>query len=145
MIFSVLAVRRLTPSQVQHCCNDLESLGYMLLYFLRGSLPWQGLTATDQMQREELIMEEKRKINTEDLYEDLPQEFAVYFDYIRSLNFDEKPKYFYLRKIFRDLFVREGFDYDHVYDWTILEYLRRKELQGEIPYRREVQKGAYRG
>ena len=73
-----------------------------------------------------------------------PNVEAVYFNYIRSLNFDEKPKYFYLRKIFRDLFVREGFDYDHVYDWTILEYLR-KELQGEMPYRREVQKGAYRG
>ena len=117
----------------------------MLLYFLRGSLLWQGLTATDQTQKEELILEEKRKINTGDLCEDLPQEFAVYFDYIRSLKFDKKPKYSYLRKVFRDLFVREGFDYDHVYDWTILEYLRRKELQGEIPYRREVQKGAYPG
>lgn len=105
----------------------------MLLYFLRGSLPWQGLTATDQTQKEEIILEEKRRINTEDLCEDLPQEFAVYFDYIRFLDFD------------RDLFVREGFDYDHVYDWTILEYLRRKELQGEMPCRREVQKGAYRG
>ncbi len=96
----------------------------MLLYFLRGSLPWQGLAATDQTQKEELILEEKKRINAEDLCEGLPQQFAVYFDYIRSLNFDEKPKYSYLRKIFRDLFVREGFDYDHVYDWTILEYLR---------------------
>ena len=143
VISSVLASYRLTPSQVQHRCDDLESLGYMLLYFLRGSLLWQGLMATDQTQKEELILEEKRRINTEDLSEDLPQEFAVYFDYIRSLNFDEKPKYSYLRKIFRDLFVREGFDYDHVYDWTILEYLRRKDLQGISPCRREVQKGAY--
>ena len=63
-----------------------------------------------------------------DLCEDLTPEFAVCFDYIRSLDFDEKRKYSSLRKIFRDLFVREGFDYDHVYDWTILEYLRRKEL-----------------
>ena len=100
----------------------------MLLYFLRSSLPWQGLTATDHAQREELILEKKRNINTEDLYEDLRREFAVYFNYIRSLSLEEKPKYSYLRKIFRDLFVREGFDYDHVYDWTILEYLRRKEL-----------------
>ena len=84
----------------------------MLLYFLRGSLPWQGLTATDQTQKEELILEEKRRINTEDLCADLPQEFAVYFDYIGSLDFDEKPKYSNLRKIFRDLFVRERFDYD---------------------------------
>lgn len=57
----------------------------------------------------------------------------------------EKPKYSYLRKVFRNLFVREAFDYDHAYDWTILEYLRRKELQGEMPCRREVKKGAYRG
>ena len=145
MISSVLAAQRLTPSQGQHYCDDLKSLGYILLYFLRGSLPWQGLTTTDQMQKKELILKEKRRINTEDLCEDLPQEFAVYFDYIRSPKFDEKPKYFYLRKIFRDLFVREGFDYDHVYDWTILEYLRSKELQGQMSYRREVQKGAYRG
>ena len=88
--------------------------------------------------KEELILEEKRRIKTEDLCEDLPQEFAVYFDYIGSLNFDERPKYSYLRKIFHDLFVREGFDYDDVYNWTILEYLRRKELQGISPCRREV-------
>ena len=88
----------------------------MLLYFLLGSLPWQGLIATEQTQKEELILEEKRRINTEDLCADLPQEFAVYFDYIRSLDFDEKPKYSNLRQIFRDLFVRERFDYDHVYN-----------------------------
>ena len=83
-------------------------------------------------------MKEKRRINIEDLCEDLFQEFAVYFDYIRSLDFDKKSKYSYLCKIFRDLFVREGFDYDYVYDWTILKYLRRKELQGEMSCRGEV-------
>jgi len=88
----------------------------MLLYFLRGSLPWQGLTATDQTQMEELILKEKRRINAEDLCEGLPQQFAVYFDYIRSLDFNEKPKYSYLRRIFRNLFVCEGFDYDHIFD-----------------------------
>jgi len=119
-----LASRRLIDTQVQHRCDDLESLGYILLYFLRGSLLWQGLTATDQTRKEELILEEKRRINVEDLCEGLPQQFAVYFDYIRSLDFDKKPKYAYLRRIFRDIFVREGFDYDHVYDWTILEYMR---------------------
>ena len=96
----------------------------MLLYFLRGSLPWQGLTAADQTQKEELILNEKETINIEDLCKDLPGEFASYVDHIHSLDFNEESKYSYLRKIFRDLFVREGFDYDHVFDWTILEYLR---------------------
>ena len=89
---------------------------------------YHGRVSWPQNRRKRTNLEEKRRINTEDLCADLPQEFAVYFDYIHSLDFDEKPKYSYLRKIFRDLFVREGFDYDHVYDWTILEYLRRKEL-----------------
>ncbi|MCJ1456658.1 serine/threonine protein kinase [Mycoblastus sanguinarius] len=109
---------------VQHRCDNLESLGYMLLYFLRGSLLWQGLTAADQTQKEELILKEKETVNTKDLCEDIPGDFAAYFDYTYSLAFDEEQKYSYLRRIFRDLFVREGFYYNHVFDWTILEYLR---------------------
>ena len=112
---------------MQHRCDDLESLGYMLLYFLRGSLPWQGLKASNHEQKEELIMEKKKNISVEDLCEGLPREFAAYFNHIRSLEFDEKPKYPYLRKIFRDLFVRERFDYDNVFDWTILKYLQAVE------------------
>lgn len=49
----------------------------------------------------------------------LHQEFAIYLNYVRSLRFDDKPDYSYLRKLFRDLFVREGFQYDYVFDWTI--------------------------
>ena len=102
----------------------------MFLYFLRGSLPWQGLKAGDQTQKDELILEKKRTISTEDLCGNFPKEFETYFDYIRSLDFDETPSYSYLRKIFRNLFVREGFGCDYVFDWTFLEYLRlcRSEL-----------------
>ncbi|KAF6238265.1 hypothetical protein HO173_003545 [Letharia columbiana] len=112
---------------VQHRCDDLESLGYMLLYFIRPSLPWQGLKAANHEQREELILEKKQTISVEELCEGLPRAFAAYFDYIRSLGFDDKPKYSYLRKIFRDLFVREGFNHDNVFDWTILKYLQTTE------------------
>ncbi|KAL9630645.1 MAG: hypothetical protein Q9164_006315 [Protoblastenia rupestris] len=108
---------------LQHRCDDLESLGYIFLYFLRGSLPWQGLKASDQTQKDELILEMKKTIGTEDLCGDLPKEFRTYFDYIRSLNFDKTPAYTYLRKIFRNLFARNRFDHDHVFDWTILKYL----------------------
>ena len=45
---------------------------------------------------------------TEILCKGFPSEFAVYFQYVRSLRFDDKPDYSYLRKMFRDLFVREG-------------------------------------
>ena len=99
----------------------MESLGYMILYFLR-PLPWQGLRAASQKQKEELILEKKKTVSTKNLCDGLPQEFALYFDHIHSLDFDNQPNYFYLRKIFRDLFIREGFGFDHVFDWTILKY-----------------------
>ncbi|KAL0333758.1 UNVERIFIED_CONTAM: Casein kinase-like protein 2 [Sesamum angustifolium] len=51
-----------------------------------------------------------------------PTEFASYFHYCRSLRFEDKPDYAYLKRIFRDLFIREGFQFDYVFDWTILKY-----------------------
>lgn len=101
----------------------MESLGYVILYFIRGSLPWQGLKATSKKQKLELILEKKETITTKDLCDGLPKAFAAYFDYVRSLGFEDKPRYSYLRRIFSDLFIREGFEYDHVFDWTILKYL----------------------
>ncbi|KAI9625028.1 hypothetical protein KEM48_008602 [Puccinia striiformis f. sp. tritici PST-130] len=97
----------------------MESLGYVFMYFLRGSLPWQGLKAATKKQKYDRIMEKKMTTPTEFLCRGFPKEFAIYLNYSRSLRFDDKPDYPYLRKLFRDLFVREGFSYDYVFDWTI--------------------------
>ncbi|RUP50874.1 hypothetical protein BC936DRAFT_137277 [Jimgerdemannia flammicorona] len=101
--------------------DDLESLGYVLMYFCRGSLPWQGLKAATKKQKYDRIMEKKMTTPTELLCRGFPNEFAIYLNYTRSLRFDDKPDYSYLRKLFRDLFVREGFQYDYVFDWTIFK------------------------
>jgi casein kinase I family protein HRR25 len=97
----------------------MESLGYVLMYFLRGSLPWQGLKAATKKQKYDRIMEKKMTTPTEFLCRGFPNEFAIYLNYCRSLRFDDKPDYSYLRKIFRDLFVREGHMYDYVFDWSV--------------------------
>ncbi|KAL5572445.1 hypothetical protein UlMin_022042 [Ulmus minor] len=102
--------------------DDLESLGYVLMYFLRGSLPWQGLKAGTKKQKYEKISEKKVSTSIEALCRGYPSEFASYFHYCRSLRFDDKPDYAYLKRIFRDLFIREGFQFDYVFDWTILKY-----------------------
>ncbi|XP_057499989.1 casein kinase 1-like protein 2 isoform X2 [Actinidia eriantha] len=102
--------------------DDLESLGYVLMYFLRGSLPWQGLKAGNKKQKYEKISERKVSTSIEALCRGYPTEFASYFHYCRSLRFDDKPDYAYLKRIFRDLFIREGFQFDYVFDWTILKY-----------------------
>ncbi|XP_059657995.1 casein kinase 1-like protein 3 isoform X3 [Cornus florida] len=102
--------------------DDLESLGYVLLYFLRGSLPWQGLKAATKKQKYDKICEKKLSTPIEVLCKSHPVEFASYFHYCHSLTFDQRPDYGFLRRLFRDLFTREGFQFDYIFDWTILKY-----------------------
>jgi casein kinase I family protein HRR25 len=106
----------------------MESLGYVMLYFCRGSLPWQGLKAATKKQKYDRIMEKKMTTPTEVLCRGFPNEFAIYLNYTRSLRFDDKPDYSYLRKIFRDLFVRESFQYDYVFDWTVYKYQKNAAM-----------------
>ncbi|THU57530.1 hypothetical protein C4D60_Mb03t04490 [Musa balbisiana] len=102
--------------------DDLESLGYVLMYFLRGSLPWQGLKAGNKKQKYDKISEKKMLTPVEALCRSYPSEFISYFHYCRSLRFEDKPDYSYLKRLFRDLFIREGYQFDYVFDWTILKY-----------------------
>ncbi|KAJ8749134.1 hypothetical protein K2173_013741 [Erythroxylum novogranatense] len=102
--------------------DDLESLGYVLMYFLRGSLPWQGLKAGTKKQKYDKISEKKVTTPVEVLCKSYPSEFVSYFHYCRSLRFEDKPDYSYLKRLFRDLFIREGYQFDYVFDWTVLKY-----------------------
>lgn len=113
--------------------DDLESLGYVLMYFLRGSLPWQGLKAATKKQKYERIMEKKMMTSTETLCRGFPTEMAIYLNCCRSLRFDDRPDYSYLRKLFRDLFVREGYQYDYVYDWSIQPRERVEHPSAGLP------------
>ena len=62
----------------------------MLVYFLKGSLPWQGIEAKTKEEKCKKIFEKKVSTSIETLCEDLPQEFVNYLNYCRSLNFDER-------------------------------------------------------
>ncbi|RHY82893.1 hypothetical protein DYB26_003995 [Aphanomyces astaci] len=116
--------------------DDLESLGYVIthhrrypddcvcsyvyMYFLRGSLPWQGLKANTKKQKYEKIMEKKINTPTDVLCRGFPTELRAYFEYTRALRFDDKPDYAYLRRLFKELFFRKGFQFDAMFDWTVL-------------------------
>ncbi|XP_070937980.1 casein kinase I isoform X2 [Macaca nemestrina] len=102
--------------------DDLESLGYVLMYFNLGSLPWQGLKAATKRQKYERISEKKMSTPIEVLCKGYPSEFATYLNFCRSLRFDDKPDYSYLRQLFRNLFHRQGFSYDYVFDWNMLKF-----------------------
>ncbi|XP_036354894.1 casein kinase I-like [Octopus sinensis] len=98
--------------------DDLESLGYVLMYFNRGNLPWQGLRAANRKQKYERISEKKISTSVESLCHGFPNEFAMYLNYCRALRFEETPDYFYLRQLFRILFRNMNMHNDPVYQWT---------------------------
>uniref|UniRef100_A0A914ZQ10 non-specific serine/threonine protein kinase n=1 Tax=Parascaris univalens TaxID=6257 RepID=A0A914ZQ10_PARUN len=98
--------------------DDLEALGHMFMYFLRGSLPWQGLKADTLKERYQKIGDTKRATPVEVLCEGFPEEFAQYLRYARRLDFFETPDYEYCYNLFKSVLDRLGYTYDYEFDWT---------------------------
>lgn len=99
--------------------DDLEGLCYVLLYFLRGVLPWQGLQAANQKDKYHKICLKKQNMQVRELCKGLPSEFGTLLTYCRNLKFDETPNYNYCRRLLRDVFESNNYTMDYVYDWTI--------------------------
>lgn len=97
--------------------DDLEALGHVFMYFLRGGLPWQGLKAATNKQKYEKIGEKKQTTAIKDLCEGFPDEFNKYLTYVRNLGFEDTPDYDYLRDLFTQALKNTGEVEDGEYDW----------------------------
>ncbi|TYJ58420.1 hypothetical protein B9479_000966 [Cryptococcus floricola] len=97
--------------------DDMESVGYMAVFFLKGCLPWRYWHECPAYPEHR----EKKDTTLEYLCQDLPEELATYITYCRSLRFDDEPDYDYCRGLFRQAFERAGFKDDGVYDWAASE------------------------
>ncbi|PAA72922.1 hypothetical protein BOX15_Mlig005500g1, partial [Macrostomum lignano] len=98
--------------------DDLEALGHMFMYFLRGSLPWQGLKADNLKERYQKIGDTKRATPVEVLCDGFPEELAMYLRYARQLDFFETPDYNYARGLFLKLLEQRGWQCDWDFDWV---------------------------
>ena len=107
--------------------DDMESIGYILIYLLRGHLPWQGLKGTTKTDKYKLIRDKKMQIGLDELCYGLPEEFRFYLEHCRNLRFEDKPGYTGMRKMFRNLFKNMGYSYDYVYDWTETDVIESDE------------------
>ena len=99
--------------------DDLESIGYVLCYFLKGQLPWQGIHAGTKQEKYQKIKDKKITTPVEILCKGVCSELSQYLNYVRALRFEEDPNYDQLRRIFKELFIREGLIYDYLYDWVV--------------------------
>lgn len=100
--------------------DDLESLGHVFMYFLRGGLPWQGLRAATNKQKYEKIGEKKQSTSIAELCEGFPEEFVIYMNYVRKLGFEETPDYDFLRELFNKVLKTLGENDDGAFDWMLI-------------------------
>ncbi|XP_032344173.1 casein kinase I-like [Camelus ferus] len=125
--------------------DDMESLGDVLMYFNRTSLPWQGLKAATKKQKLKKISEKKMSTPAEVLCKGFPAGFATYLHYGRGLRFEEAPDYMYPRQLFCVLFRTLNHQRDYTFDWTTLkqrEHSRQPLQVGRVsrPKRPQVSK-----
>jgi len=97
--------------------DDLESLGFVLLYAARGNLPWQTIRDEDRREKWTKVFEMKRNTRIEDLCENLPAVFITFMEKVRELKFEERPNYDELRELFRDEYDKQNFTRSTKYDW----------------------------
>lgn len=97
--------------------DDLESLGYVLVYLFNGMLPWQGIRVANKKQKYAKIREKKATITMRELCRDMPSQMMEYFRYVKKLEFDDRPDYSYLRSLFRKAIERKGYVDDGIFDW----------------------------
>ena len=101
--------------------DDLESIGYILMYFIRGSLPWQGLKINKKDDRYKKICEKKKETSPKDLCSGFPSEFESFVSYTRGLQFTEVPNYKYLKNLLKTIIKKSGSTIDFYYDWCTIK------------------------
>lgn len=117
--------------------DDLEALGYMFISFLLGALPWLEPDTQNRQERHARILQGKLDCPPAKLCRGLPQQFAQYLQYCRSLGFSEAPDYHYLRRLFRNLALQQRIVYDYIYDWTpVFGHGVNRTVMSSTPYNR---------
>lgn len=117
--------------------DDLIAIGYVLMFLLRGNLPWQGISNSN---KNKLTADKKLSVHLDELCAQHPIEFKHYLEYSTSLKFEDCPDYVYLRRLFKGLYVSSGFEDDFLYDWSLMNYSNKKKgKQAEEEKKTEVE------
>jgi len=98
--------------------DDIISLGYMLIYLFKGSLPWDFEMKKFNIQIYKKILYLKKTNSNGTLFNNLPKEFAEYINYSNNLKFEQEPNYKYLCSLFKKILFGLKFDYKNMtFSW----------------------------
>ena len=126
--------------------DDLESLSYLILYFLMGSLPWQGLKIASRTQRFKEITRLKKTLNIDKICQNFPPEINLFCKYTRKLGFTENPKYEFMTNLFKSILNKYGFTNDKKFSWINkenninLDCFKSLHVHKNSPHRRLMEK-----
>jgi len=99
--------------------DDLESLGYVMAYLLRGSLPWQGIAAKTKEDKYAKILHKKEITTPDNLLKNQPKEFVEYIKYCKMLGYEQDPDYSYLEGLFKKIIIEDLHEkIDYKFDWA---------------------------
>ena len=113
----------------QSCRDDLESLAYVLYFFLIGRLPWQGIKEKSKEELYQKILDKKMKIKSEELGQNLPIQFCEFLEYSRNLKYREQPNYNLFKKKIKDIICVDNDEskFDKIYDWIDKQKVEREK------------------
>ncbi len=104
--------------------DDLESLFYIIIYFIKGELPWQNIKCKSKTEKYEKIYEIKKKVTESgELVDDLPEEMGKILEYILGLGFIEKPNYQMMKTAVEIILNKLNLSNDLQFDWYNLDFL----------------------
>ena len=107
--------------------DDLEAIGYLLVYLAKGSLPWQSSMADKKKDDNTPISETKFKMPIDELCKGCDSALAEYLKYCKKLKFDETPDYKRIRKMFLESLYSKCDDILPIYDWMIISTPEKKK------------------
>lgn len=109
--------------------DDIESIAFVMVYFLKGELPWQGVPAVDKDEKYKKIKEKKIDTPITELASGLPHQFLRFFELVRNIGFEDAPDYIALRTLLAEMFSEKNYQNDFEYDWIT----KMKEIPKEVP------------
>lgn len=99
--------------------DDIESIAFVMVYFLKGSLPWQGVSGETKDEKYRKIKEKKIETPITELSKELPSQFLKFFELVRNIGFEDAPDYIALRTLLAEIFTNKEYQNDFQYDWVV--------------------------